>query len=280
MLFQFCTPLYARRVHRPNYFFTRLTEGMEEGIILEFSADEAAEDNFFEERWDDLDLGIQINLEEGSFFEIRTTEGRVIVQLFRILNKDMSEQMEEILGNLYEAAKSREFNYSSPIVFTIDLTLKPREAYTILNISREDFAVIADDFSRARDGTGKYAKSASEILPKVKDLNKTFNAAIANWIINPSNLANLLLDKDTVVQAFSSALDEVNEKIQCIKDGSVNILEENVGAEMRVLASLADNLGKALNLLSGESGYIIYRIFYRDYLGPFLENWRDIRKPV
>ncbi|MCX5656712.1 MAG: hypothetical protein NTZ48_00515 [Candidatus Omnitrophica bacterium] len=253
---------------------------MEEKITLEFSADEAAEDNFFEERWDDLNLGIQINFEEGSFFEIRTIEGRVIVQLFRMLNKEMNEQMEEILENLHKAAKIRGFNSSAPIVFTIDLTLKPREAYTILNISREDFAVIADDFSRASDGTGKYAKSASEILPKVEALYKTFSAAIASWVINPNNLANLLLNKDTVIQAFSSALDEVNEKIRCIKEGSVKILKENVGAEMRALESLADSLSQALNLLRGESGYIVYRIFYRNYLVPFLENRRNTGKYV
>ncbi|MCX5656828.1 MAG: hypothetical protein NTZ48_01120, partial [Candidatus Omnitrophica bacterium] len=72
MLFQLCTPLYARRVHRPNFFLEQLAES-----VADPSIQEAINPEFFRDNWTLLSTGVKIGFDSGSFVEVRRTDAQI-----------------------------------------------------------------------------------------------------------------------------------------------------------------------------------------------------------
>ncbi len=254
---------YARRIHIPQSFLSKLAQCVEDPSI-----NEAAEPGFFKENWEILNGGIKMNIANGSFLEIRKTEEQVIVQLFGGVSVSEQKQVSLLRYNLNRRAVKSD----TPVAFLdfsgIDLSEEPLSVYSILNTNDADFEIIVDDILKGGDGSGINSLS-EDVLKLADDMGRDFEAVSKYGLVD---LVSLKLDKSSLIQALNSAQGLAVERFQGIEDGRINIPKEEENSTIEFLGSLRERLKIYSDILNGRDGDMIYRVFYREYLMPFLEN--------
>jgi len=253
----------ARRIHKSLSFIVKLAQCVEDPSI-----DEVLKPGFFKENWELLNGGIRVNISNSSFLEIRKTEERVIIQLFGEVSTSKQEQVNLLRDNLNRQA----VKCNTPAAFLnlsgIDLSKEPFSVYSILNINDADFKIIVQDILKGGDGS-RINSLSEDVLKLVNDMGQDFEASFKYGLVD---LVNLKLDKNSFIQALNSARDLAVERFRAIEDGKINIPEEERSRTIEQLVSLRDRIRIYPAILSGKNGDMIYRIFYRVYLIPFLEN--------
>jgi len=256
---------FARRVHKPPSFIEKLAQ-----CVKDPSIDEALNPRFFKENWEILNGGIKVNISGNSFLEIRKTEKQVIVQFFGKASASEQDEVSLLRDNL----NGRAVEFNIPVTFldfsSIDLSKEQISVYSILNMNDADFEIIVQDILKGGDGSG-INSLPQDILNLVDNMALDFGLAINYGLIDAENF-KLALDKKSFVQAICSMRALAVDRFQAIEDGKLDVPVGERNKRVNLFEHLRDGFKFYINALSNSDGDMIYRVFYREYLMPFLED--------
>jgi len=255
----------ARRVHKPPSFIEKLAQCVEDSSI-----NEALNPRFFKENWEILNGGIRVNISNGSFLEIRKTEEEVIVQFFGKASTSEQEQVSLLRNNL----NRRAIEFNTPVAFldfsSADLSKEQISVYSILNMNDADFEIIVQDILEGGNGSG-INSLPQDILKLVDSMALDFGLAVNYGLIETENF-KLDLDRRLFIQALCSMRALAVDRFQAIEDGKLDAPVGERNKRVNLFEHLRDRFKFYINALSNSDGDMIYRVFCREYLMPFLEN--------
>ena len=193
----------------------------------------------------------------------------MIVQFFGKISVSEQDKVSLLWNNLNGQAV--EFNI--PVTFLdfsgIELSKETISVYSILNMNDADFEIIVQDILKGGDGSG-INSLPQDILNLVDNMALDFGLAINYGLIDAESF-KLALDKKSFVQAMCSMRALAVDRFQAIENGKIDV-PGGGNKRINLLEHLRDRFKSYINTLSDSGGDMIYRVFCREYLVPFLEN--------
>ncbi len=258
---------FSAQARRAKNIYSPLLDKLYTAIPeVEISLWDATDPKFFRENWITLEGGIRVEFSNGSFLEIRRTDEQLIAQLIGLPSHVEWVIFKAIKEDLDKVSVAEHY---IPVTFynfyDLDINNEALEAYSILNISADYFEIIVKDMIVGGNGSGlkvasdySLSTNTAAILELVEETKEAIDSAVYYGFFDVSWLN---LNKRGLV----SLLEETVSVIPEIEYGFVgpDYLEIQASKE---LSRLKMNILRALYVLEGSWGDLIYRILHREHI--------------